>query len=110
MTRGRRTLQESTFKVVLIDMQAPRGDGSSVFRLVRAGEPHARTILITGHRLGMDQLIAAMVAEGADAVCYKPFDVPELLDDAGAIWPTIRQRHGDVPAVSMGLDRRSISW
>ena len=28
----------------------------------------------------MDQLIEQMLAEGADAVCYKPFDVPELLE------------------------------
>ena len=27
----------------------------------------------------MDQLVAQVLAEGADAVCYKPFDVPALL-------------------------------
>ena len=73
-------LQESTFKVVLIDMRIPDGDGSTVFRMVREANPQARTILITGYRSEMDQLIEQMVAEGADAVCYKPFDVPELLE------------------------------
>jgi CheY-like chemotaxis protein len=72
-------LKETTFKVVLIDMRIPHGDGSKVFRMVRGANPQARTILITGYRSEMDQLIERMLAEGADAVCYKPFDVPGLL-------------------------------
>lgn len=67
------------FKVVLIDMKLPTGDGGSVFHLVRQNNPHARTIFITGHRSEMDQCIKEAMSEGADAVCYKPFDVPSLL-------------------------------
>jgi DNA-binding NtrC family response regulator len=73
-------LRESAFNVVLIDMKIPDSDGDAVFRMVRAASPHARTILITGHRSEMDQLVAQALSEGADAVCYKPFDVPALLD------------------------------
>jgi CheY-like chemotaxis protein len=73
-------LEQTTFKVVLIDMLIPEGDGGSVFRAVRAANPQARTILITGHRSEMDQRIEQMIAEGADAVCYKPFHVPELIE------------------------------
>ncbi len=73
------TLKESTFKVVLIDMKIPDSHGDAVFRMVRAVNPQARTILITGYRPEMDQLVAQVLAEGADAVCYKPFDVPALL-------------------------------
>ncbi len=40
--------------------------------------------MITGYRSEMDQLIGRMVAEGAHGVCYKPFDVPELLEKAEA--------------------------
>jgi two-component system response regulator HydG len=67
------------FKVVLIDMKLPTGDGASVFHLVRQNNPQARTIFITGHRSQMDQRIKQAMNEGADAVCYKPFDVPTLL-------------------------------
>jgi two-component system, NtrC family, response regulator HydG len=67
------------FKVVLIDMKLPAGDGSTVFRIVRQTNPQARTIVITGHRSEMDLLVKKVVDEGADAVCYKPFDVPRLL-------------------------------
>ena len=60
-------------------MKIPDGDGDAVFRMVREANPQARTILITGYRSEMDQLVAQVLAEGADAVCYKPFDVPALL-------------------------------
>ncbi len=72
-------LKDRAFKVVLIDMKLPGGDGSTVFRVVRQINPQARTVVITGYRTEMDQLIKQVVDEGADAVCYKPFDVPSLL-------------------------------
>jgi CheY-like chemotaxis protein len=74
-----RLLKEQTFHGVLIDMKLPHGNGAQVFRLVRETNPRARTVVITGHRSEMDQLVQQVVAEGADAVCYKPFDVPRLL-------------------------------
>src|SRR5262245_18179969 len=73
-------LRGKAFHVVLIDLKLPSGDGGAVFRLVRQSNPQTRTILITGHRSEMDQLIQRVKAEGADAICYKPFDVPRLLE------------------------------
>ena len=73
-------LREAIFKVVLIDMKIPGGDGSRVFHMVRSANPQSRTVLITGNRAEMDRLIEQVLAEGADAVCYKPFDIPQLLD------------------------------
>jgi CheY-like chemotaxis protein len=55
------------------------GDGRSVFQRVRQTNPQARTIVITGHRIEMDPVVQHVLAEGADAICYKPFDVPRLL-------------------------------
>jgi two-component system response regulator HydG len=72
-------IEESEFKVVLIDMRIPEGDGSRVFQAVRQANSQARTVLITGYRSEMEKLIEQTLAEGADAVCYKPFNVPELL-------------------------------
>jgi two-component system response regulator HydG len=73
-------LQDLRIRVVLIDMKLADGDGGGVFRRVRAVNPQARTVVITGHRPEMDRLVEQVLAEGADAVCYKPFDVPGLLD------------------------------
>ncbi len=76
---AREQLRNAAFKAVLIDMKLPTGDGSGVFRLVRQANPQARTIVITGHRAEVDQTVRQLLDEGADAVCYKPFDVPKLL-------------------------------
>jgi CheY-like chemotaxis protein len=72
-------LRDTSFRVVLIDLKLPRGDGAAVFRLVRRANPQARTVVITGHRSELEQLVRRVVDEGADAVCYKPFDLPRLL-------------------------------
>jgi two-component system, NtrC family, response regulator HydG len=74
-----RAMKDTAFKVVLIDMRLPDGDGGSVFRLVRESNSQARTLLITGYRTEMEERLQRVLQEGADAVCYKPFDVPALL-------------------------------
>jgi DNA-binding NtrC family response regulator len=74
-----RRLRDQEFKVVLIDMRLPQGDGHRVFQLVREANPGARTVLITGYAQEMNALIQKVQQEGADAVCYKPFDVAGLL-------------------------------
>lgn len=76
---AREQLRNAAFMAVLIDMKLPTGDGSGEFRLVRQVNPQARTIVITGHRAEVDQTVRQLLDEGADAVCYKPFDVPKLL-------------------------------
>jgi DNA-binding response OmpR family regulator len=75
-----RRLREEKLDVALIDMRLPQGDGHQVFRLVRETNPQAGTVVITGHRTETEHLVAQVVAAGADAVCYKPFDVPSLLE------------------------------
>lgn len=72
-------LREADHDLVLIDMKLPGGDGRAVFRLVRDANPNARTVLITGYRSETSELIDQVLGEGADAVSYKPFDVPRLL-------------------------------
>lgn len=73
-------LHVKTFDVVLIDMRLPNGDGRAVFRAVREANPRARTVVITGAGAELEPVIHRVLAEGADAVCYKPFHIPELLD------------------------------
>jgi DNA-binding response OmpR family regulator len=73
-------LRGRDYGVVIIDMKLPDADGRQVFELVRRSNPEARTILITGFRSELEQLIRQTLDEGADAVCYKPFDVPRLIE------------------------------
>ncbi len=90
-------LEESTYKVVMIDMRIPDGDGGAVFQAVRKANPRARTILITGYRSEMDRLIEQMVTEGADAVCYKPFNMPDLLQKLERLADPIEGGAGNGP-------------
>lgn len=71
-------LREST-RVVLIDMKLPDRDGAEVLRQVRDANPEARTVLITGHRAETEPMAERLRTEGANAICYKPFNIPELL-------------------------------
>jgi two-component system, NtrC family, response regulator HydG len=76
---GAERARERAYKVVLIDMRLPGGDGADVYHAVRGANPGARTVVITGRRGDLGALVERVVREGADAVCYKPFDVPALL-------------------------------
>jgi CheY-like chemotaxis protein len=84
---ARTCLQDSAFRAVLIDMKLPTGDGNAVFHLVRETNPRARTIVVTGYRTETDQAVQRMLEEGADAVCYKPFDVGGLLETLSRLVP-----------------------
>jgi CheY-like chemotaxis protein len=90
-------LMDTRYKVVLIDLRIPERNGGDVFRMVREANPQARTILITGHRSETDPLIDRMVADGADAVCYKPFDVPALLAKLGELARAHEEETGHPP-------------
>lgn len=79
ITSARDRLGSRDFRVVLLDMKLPEGDGREVFRAVRELCPRARTVVVTGYRSELQDTVATVLSEGADDVCYKPFDVPELL-------------------------------
>ena len=73
-------MREKNFRIVLVDLKLPGGDGQDVLDLIRQSNPQAHTVLITEERLGDEEPVAQAVEEGADAVCYKPFNIPQLLD------------------------------
>ena len=76
---AQRVVQHHDFQVVLIDMKLPSGDGGQVLRLLRQKDPKARTVIITGFASETDTRVQQALAAGANAVCYKPFDVEKLL-------------------------------
>jgi len=72
-------LSGSDYQVVLVDLKLPGGDGRHVLSVLREEHPDARTVLITAYRSEMSEKETPLAA-GADAVCFKPFDVGQLLD------------------------------
>jgi DNA-binding response OmpR family regulator len=73
-------LEGRTFQVLILDMKLPQSNGLEVFRQARARCPELRVLLITGFRTEMQSLIELALLEHADAVCYKPLDMGELLE------------------------------
>ena len=69
-------------------------------------------MLITGYRADTDQLVAQLVAEGADAVHYKPFQIPELIDTLGKLARTRGGSREETASMSFGRSARRlpISW
>lgn len=80
VSAARDLIMQKKLQVVLLDLKLPDGDGSDVFAMLRQAVPEVRTMIITGHREQFDSLIEKLVADGVDAICYKPFDVDQLLE------------------------------
>lgn len=72
-------LKDRSFRVVLIDVQLA-ADADHLVQRVRDANPEARTVLVAGPPGEGGPPVEQALAEGADAVCFKPFDVPRLLD------------------------------
>jgi len=72
-------LRRQVHQVVMIDMKLPDADGTQVLKMVHELNPAARTLIITGCAAELHEPLAQALASGADTVCYKPFNIPELL-------------------------------
>lgn len=74
-----KALQNHRFHVVLIDMKFPGGEGRQLLATLQRTDKETRTIIITGSTSENEAKVRHALQEGADAVCYKPFDVAQLL-------------------------------
>lgn len=77
MADANAALEDQDYQVAIVDLKLPGGDGLEICAQVHEKNPHARTILITGHRVELEQRADRLPV--VDATCYKPFDVNELL-------------------------------
>ncbi|MGZ9129877.1 MAG: response regulator [Candidatus Binatia bacterium] len=78
LPEAEKATREHEFDVVLVDMTLPGGEGGQLIRAMRDANKDTRTLLITGHSQMQSQVQEALAA-GANAICYKPFDVVQLL-------------------------------
>lgn len=82
---GRDLLLQRKYDVVMLDLKLPEGSGKDVLSILKGANPDARAMIITGHRSELEPLIEEMIADGADAICYKPFNLDELLETLGRL-------------------------
>lgn len=73
-------LRESHFHAALIDMRLPGGFGDELFQKFREMSHNLPVILATAYRHDMDERIRQSLQAGVNAVCYKPFELPALLN------------------------------
>ncbi|SFH57003.1 response regulator [Planctomicrobium piriforme] len=71
-------ISERQFEVILVDLKLPTGDGRHVLEKIRSTAPDTRAILITGHP--EELLKDAEPTPLPDAICYKPFEMSQLLE------------------------------
>jgi PAS domain S-box-containing protein len=64
------------FDLVLLDLVLPMLDGPSVFSALRALEPEAKILLMSGH--GEDSVVSDLMQRGAVDILRKPFTLAHL--------------------------------
>ncbi|MGO4258659.1 response regulator transcription factor [Marmoricola sp. RAF53] len=69
--------KETTFDLVLLDLQLPDIDGVDVCRTLRDRQPECVIVMLTARRDEMDVVVG--LESGADDYLFKPFRMTELL-------------------------------
>jgi CheY-like chemotaxis protein len=80
----------STYDAVLADIRLPDADGYEVYRQLRAAQPQARVILMTGYGYDSKHVLVRARQDGLRWVLFKPFRVDQLLDALTAPAPAPR--------------------
>jgi two-component system response regulator HydG len=70
---AQRRLDQRKFRVVIVDMKLPSGNGNDVLECVRRANPEARSVIITGFRGEMERRVETALSAGASAVCISRF-------------------------------------
>ena len=70
-------VKDRHYDVIFMDIKLPGRDGVSIFQEIKAIDPDARVIFITGFVL--EDSIRQALEAGAYSVAYKPLDVQNLL-------------------------------
>lgn len=82
VTEALHILEDAPIDLVAIDFRMPETDGLSAIAKVRALQPEAVIVMITG--FGDIPLTVAAMREGADTLLTKPVDADRLLEEARA--------------------------
>jgi CheY-like chemotaxis protein len=79
-----RVAEDKSFDILLLDMKLPRSNGLEVYRNIKPLQPNLVTIIMTGYRDEMRDLINQTLSENAHTCLTKPFRfdaLNELLDE-----------------------------
>ena len=73
-------MDRQEFPIVLVDWRLPDADGLKLLENIRSQHPQARTMLLTGQRHELSQLLENNSLQGVDVFFYKPLEMDTFLD------------------------------
>lgn len=76
-------VKEKHFDIIFLDIRLPDIDGAYIFEQVKAIDPAATVIMMTGY--SEEELVRRAISQGAYTCIYKPFDVERILTVVGEI-------------------------
>jgi len=79
-----RAAEDKSFDILLLDMKLPQSNGLAVYRHIKPLQPNLVTIIMTGYKEEMRDLIDQALSENAHTCLTKPFRfevLNELLDE-----------------------------
>jgi CheY-like chemotaxis protein len=78
-----RAAADRGFDLVISDVSMPEGNGYEVFRATKDASPTTPVILMTGFGYDPNHSISRASQEGLHCFLFKPFQVTQLLEEAG---------------------------
>jgi DNA-binding NtrC family response regulator len=76
-------VREKRFDIIFLDVRLPDIDGVALFEQVKAVDPEAAVIMMTGY--SEEELVQKAVSQGVYACIYKPFDINRILTLVGEL-------------------------
>jgi 2-keto-4-pentenoate hydratase/2-oxohepta-3-ene-1,7-dioic acid hydratase in catechol pathway len=74
-------LEKEPIDLVVSDIAMPHHDGYAIFTAARERRADTAVVLVTGFGYDPNHTIVKATADGCDAILYKPFTAPQLLDE-----------------------------
>jgi len=78
--------KENKFDIIFIDIKLPAINGLETHLKIKEINPEAVTIIITGYRQEVDELVEEALHHSAYTCFYKPLNMPEILQLVDTIW------------------------
>jgi len=94
-------MQDGRYDLILIDIMMPGMNGVETLQEIKAINPDAMTVIMTGHSQ-LEGLVSQALWAGVDGVLYKPFNVNAILDLIK------RKREGAINLTSIDLKRYQV--
>ena len=89
-------MKDGNYDLILIDVMMPGMNGVETLREIKAINPRAMAVIMTGHSQ-LEGMVSEALWTGADGVLYKPFDVDAVIE----MIERKQQEQVDLPSIDL---------